>query len=151
MDKNWPGSTETSHVSFIIVKHISIIGIYDNTINTFVYQSRLLVLIFPGIAEQIVGCRINLCEKYKENYVRIYTILQHGRLFILMTVTAVSIILGLNMSLYRQLIISLQYNLNTFRIALWSFTDRGRGVHPLYLGAIQSPLKSTYTVSYINY
>jgi hypothetical protein len=39
-----------TYVSFIIVKHISIIGIYDNTINTFVYQSRLLVLIAPGIA-----------------------------------------------------------------------------------------------------
>jgi len=39
-----------THVSFITVKHISIIGIYDNTINTFVYQSRLLVLIAPGIA-----------------------------------------------------------------------------------------------------
>jgi len=65
-----------------------------------------------------VGCRINLCEKYKENYIRINTILRHGRLFILMEVTAVSITLGLNTYLYRQLIISLQYNLNRFRIAL---------------------------------
>lgn len=39
-----------TYVSFIIVKHISVIGIYDNTINTFVYQSRLLVLKSPGIA-----------------------------------------------------------------------------------------------------
>jgi len=39
-----------TYVSFIIVKHISVTGIYDNTINTFVYQSRVLVLISPGIA-----------------------------------------------------------------------------------------------------
>jgi len=44
-----------TYVSFIIVKHISIIGTYDNTINTFVYQSRLLVLISPGIAGKDSG------------------------------------------------------------------------------------------------
>ena len=94
-------------------------GIHDNTINTFVYQSRLVVLIPPGIAGTDSGMQDKyIYEKYKENDVRINTILRHGRLFLLMEVTAVSIILGLNMYLYRQIIISLQYNLKMFRIAL---------------------------------
>jgi hypothetical protein len=71
------------YVSFIFVKHISIIGLYDITINIFAYQSRLIVLMSLSTAATDSGCMIYLYKMYKQNNIRINTTLQHAYLFIL--------------------------------------------------------------------